>query len=168
MRLCCEAGIIAGIPACAIACMRYSAAPFLARPVSLGAGTAMAIIPGRITRNGNTILGSAAMSGVRRAAFIESAAIARWTTRKSVHQYPNDSTNPRPITSPNHSTPMGFAAGLPMWRHDSVIAPGSKPRDTASCARRADRPDQPPTSFIPMITSGTNPATMRKNWRTSL
>ena len=39
-----------------------------------------------MTRNGNSIFGKAAMSGVRRAAVIESAAIARCTTRKSVHQ----------------------------------------------------------------------------------
>ena len=32
------------------------------------------------------ILGTAAISGVRRAAVIESAAMARCTTRKSVHQ----------------------------------------------------------------------------------
>ena len=43
-------------------------------------------MPGTITRNGNNIFGTAAMSGVRRAAFIDSAAIARCTTRKSVHQ----------------------------------------------------------------------------------
>jgi len=71
-------------------------------------------MPGRITRNGKHILGSAAMSGVRRAAVIEFAAMARCTTRKSVHQYPNDSTKPRPMTSPNHSTPTGFADAFPM------------------------------------------------------
>ena len=48
--------------------------------------SAMAIMPGRMTRNGNSIFGNAAMSGVRRAAFMSSAAIARCTTRKSVHQ----------------------------------------------------------------------------------
>ena len=67
-------------------------------------------MPGTITRNGNSILGTAAMSGVRRAAVMEFAAMARCTTRKSVHQYPNDRTKPRPITSPNHSTPTGLAA----------------------------------------------------------
>ena len=46
----------------------------------------MAIRPGRMTRNGKNIFGTAAISGVRRAAVIESAAMARWTTRKSVHQ----------------------------------------------------------------------------------
>src|SRR2546423_15605140 len=66
--------------------------------------TTSASMPGRITRNGNSIFGNAAMSGVRRAAVIEFAAMAPWTTRKSVHQYPNDSPNPRPITMPNHST----------------------------------------------------------------
>src|SRR5882724_12148941 len=53
-------------------------------------GRAIAISPGRITRNGKNILGIAAISGVRRAALMESAAMARCTTRKSVHQYPND------------------------------------------------------------------------------
>src|SRR5881392_557090 len=43
-------------------------------------------MPGRITRNGNSIFGNAAMRGVRRAAVIEFAAMARCTTRKSVHQ----------------------------------------------------------------------------------
>ena len=42
--------------------------------------SASAIIPGRITRKGKSIFGTAAISGVRRAAVIESAAIARWTT----------------------------------------------------------------------------------------
>ena len=48
--------------------------------------TTSASIPGTMTRNGNSIFGTAAMSGVRRAAVIEFAAMARWTTRKSVHQ----------------------------------------------------------------------------------
>ena len=48
--------------------------------------TEIAIIPGRMTRNGNSIFGNAAMRGVRRAEFIDSAAMARCTTRKSVHQ----------------------------------------------------------------------------------
>ena len=43
-------------------------------------------MPGRITRNGKKTFGIAAMSGVRRAAAMFSEAIARWTTRKSVHQ----------------------------------------------------------------------------------
>ena len=43
-------------------------------------------MPGRMTRNGKNIFGIAAISGVRCAAFIDLAAIARWTTRKSVHQ----------------------------------------------------------------------------------
>src|SRR5205814_838340 len=76
--------------------------------------TTNASIPGRITRNGNSNLGSAAMSGVRRAAVIEFAAMARCITRKSVHQYPNDSTNPSPITRPNHSTPTGLVDACPM------------------------------------------------------
>ena len=37
----------------------------------------MAMSPGKMTRKGKSILGTAAMSGVRRAAFIESAAMAR-------------------------------------------------------------------------------------------
>src|SRR5690242_309179 len=50
------------------------------------AGVAMAISPGRMTRNGKNILGMAAMSGTRRADSSEFAAIAVWMTRKSVHQ----------------------------------------------------------------------------------
>ena len=49
-------------------------------------GSDIAINPGKMTRNGNNIFGNAAMSGVRRAALMESAAMARCTTRKSVHQ----------------------------------------------------------------------------------
>ena len=48
--------------------------------------SAMAIMPGRMTRAGKSILGRAAISGVRRAARHRSAAMARCTTRKSVHQ----------------------------------------------------------------------------------
>src|SRR3989441_6724362 len=80
----------------------------------LDALTTRASMPGRITRNGKHILGSAAMSGVRRAGGIEVAAMARCTTRKAVHQYPNDSTKPTPLTSPNHSPPTGVADALPM------------------------------------------------------
>ena len=43
-------------------------------------------VSGTITRKGNSIFGTAAISGVRRADDMESAAIARWITRKSVHQ----------------------------------------------------------------------------------
>jgi len=46
----------------------------------------MAIMPGRMTNAGKSIFGTAAMSGVRRAADIDCAAMARWMTRKSVHQ----------------------------------------------------------------------------------
>src|SRR2546426_8641007 len=60
-------------------------------------------MPGTITINGIIILGKAAINGVRRAADIDSAAMARCTTRKTVHQYPNESTNPSPATRPNTS-----------------------------------------------------------------
>ena len=43
-------------------------------------------MPGTITMNGIIILGNAAITGVRRAADIELAAMARCITRKSVHQ----------------------------------------------------------------------------------
>jgi hypothetical protein len=49
-------------------------------------GTAIATSPGKITSSGKNILGIAAIKGVRRAEAIESAAMARCTTRKSVHQ----------------------------------------------------------------------------------
>ena len=51
-----------------------------------GVGNAMASRPGRITRNGNSIFGTAAISGTRRAESIFFEAIAVWITRKSVHQ----------------------------------------------------------------------------------
>src|ERR1051325_11575791 len=92
----------------------------------------MAIIPGRITRAGNSILGNAGRSGVRRAATIESAAIARWTTRKSVHQYPNESTKPRPIARPNHSTPIGLAPEEFRCRHEDDHAPAEYPAFVAT------------------------------------
>src|SRR5260370_39057783 len=83
-------------------------------------GSAMAINPGRITRNGKSILGTAAMSGVRRAEAMEFAAMARCTTRKSVHQYPNERTKPSPIVRPNHSTPRRFVCGLLMPTHEGI------------------------------------------------
>src|ERR1043166_5040972 len=130
--------------------------------------SAIAIMPGRITKNGNNIFGTAAISGVRRAADIDLAAIARCTTRKSVHQYPNDRTNPRPIASPNHSTPIGFDEGEPMNFQDSLHAPDAKPFAVATVASRTCSPDQPPTSINPRNTSGANPKTIRKNCSTSL
>ena len=69
---------------------RLKAAAVQIAPDLFGSGTvdgnATAMMPGTITRNGKNIFGTAAMSGVRRAALIDSAAIARCTTRKSVHQ----------------------------------------------------------------------------------
>src|SRR5271165_1359928 len=73
--------------------------------------SATAIIPGTITSTGKIIFGTAAIKGVRRAALMFLAAIARCTTRKFVHQYPKESTNPRPKTMANQSTPMGLAEG---------------------------------------------------------
>ena len=64
--------------------------------------------------NGSNILGNVPMIGVRRASDIDRAAMARCTTRKFVHQYPKESTNPRPATIPKISTPMGFWLALPM------------------------------------------------------
>ena len=48
--------------------------------------TLTAISPGRMTRNGKNIFGSAAIMGTLRADSSDSAAMARWMTRKSVHQ----------------------------------------------------------------------------------
>ena len=48
--------------------------------------SAIAATPGRMTMNGMNIFGKAATSGVLRAADMLFAAIARWITRKSVHQ----------------------------------------------------------------------------------
>ena len=47
---------------------------------------ATAIMPGTMTRNGKYIYGTAATSGVLRAAVMFFDAIARCTTRKLVHQ----------------------------------------------------------------------------------
>jgi len=66
-----------------VSCFRVAQDAASAPPVPFAT---TATIPGKITRNGNSILGSAPMSGVRRAALIELAAMARCTTRKSVHQ----------------------------------------------------------------------------------
>ena len=130
--------------------------------------SAIAIIPGRITRAGNSIFGIAASRGVRRAAAIESAAMARWTTRKSVHQYPNDSTKPSPITMPNHSTPMGLALAAFRWCHESDQAPAAYPAFVATVSSLAVSPAQPPMSLSPRSTNGRKPMTMRKNCSTSL
>src|SRR4029077_3320984 len=85
-------------------------------------GRAIAINPGRITRKGKSILGKAAINGVHRAEFIELAAMARWMTRKSIHQYPNDSTKPSPMLRPNHSTPRRLVCALPIPSHEWVYA----------------------------------------------
>ena len=62
--------------------------PFTLRStvVVWGVGRPMASRPGRITRKGKKILGTAAMSGTRRADSIFFEAMAVWITRKSVHQ----------------------------------------------------------------------------------
>src|SRR5678816_4766986 len=83
-------------------------------------GRAIAINPGRMTRTGKSILGKAAINGVHRAEFMEFAAMARWITRKSVHQYPNESTKPSPMVRPNHSTPRRLVCGLVMPSHECV------------------------------------------------
>src|ERR1019366_24220 len=70
-----------------------------------------AIMPGRITRAGKSIFGTAAINGVRRAALMLRAAMARCTTRKLVHQYPKERTNPSPNTIANQSTPIVLWVG---------------------------------------------------------
>ena len=63
-------------------------APFTVRTtvVVCGVGSPIARIPGTITRNGNSIFGTAAISGTLRADSMFFEAIAVWITRKSVHQ----------------------------------------------------------------------------------
>jgi hypothetical protein len=126
--------------------------------VTCGVVAPIASKPGKITRNGKNILGMAAISGTRRAFSCESVAIAVWITRKSVHQYPNDSTNPSPIASPNHSTPKRVGIGMFHPLPGMHIALGSE----------ALSPLHPPTFFRPISTSGKNPAMIRKNCNTSL
>src|SRR3979490_1359899 len=48
--------------------------------------TLTAMRPGMMTRKGKNILGMAAIRGTLRAETSEPAAMARWMTRKSVHQ----------------------------------------------------------------------------------
>ena len=115
-------------------------------------------MPGTMTMNGITIFGNAAISGVRRAADIESAAMARWITRKSVHQYPKDNTNPSPAIRLNASTPIGFSEVLAVYRQVWVITAG----------RRAAMAFQPPILSTARIESGAKPRTIRKNCKTSL
>src|SRR5678815_1524563 len=73
-----------------------------------------AMIPGTMIRNGINIFGIAPMSGVLRAAVVDSAAMALCTIKKLVHQYPNERTNPRPAKIPYHFTPIGFAFAAPV------------------------------------------------------
>ncbi len=136
-----------------------------------------ASIPGTITRAGSSIFGTAAMSGVRRAAPMFFAAIARWTTRKLVHQYPKDSTKPRPNTIEKMSTPIGLAEGPPrsgvhaldqasgakVWSLSPIFA--GAVATVASCS--FSRP-QPPTSLRPSQTTGAKPRTIMKNCSTSV
>src|SRR5512135_2677046 len=77
--------------------------------------TATATSPGITTRIGMRIFGNAARIGVVRAAVRFFEASARWTTRKSVVQYPNDNTKPRPITTPTQLTPSGLSAEFPRF-----------------------------------------------------
>ena len=111
-----------------------------------------------MTMKGIIILGSAAMTGVRREADMELAAIARWITRKSVHQYPNDITNPRPATSPKTSIPMGLSEVCTTYFQLWVITAGM----------REAMPCHPPAFITAMMASGEKPMTIRKNCSTSL
>src|SRR5258708_11791180 len=115
-------------------------------------------MPGRITTNGMNILGNAAIRGVRRAADMELAAMARCTTRKFVHQYPNESVNPSPTIRLNASTPIGFEDGLPRLLHRWVYF----------WSMRETIPAQPPAFCVARIASGAKPRTIRKNCSTSL
>src|SRR5687768_18385633 len=99
---------------------------------------------------------------------MDSAAMARWTTRKSVHQYPNDSTKPRPMARPNHSTPIGLDAAESMWRQELDQAPSGYPAVVATVLSLATSPFHPPTSLSPSRSEERNPSTIRKNWSTSL
>ena len=62
------------------------------------------------------------------------------------------------MATPNALTPMGFVEALP-----SPIQAWVKPGGTVRTM-----PDQPPASRRPRYTSGAKPATIRKNWSTSL
>ena len=141
--------------------------PALIRAISVT--STAAIMPGRIVMNGTNIFGNAPMIGVRRAAEIESEAIARCTSTKLVVQYPNDSTKPRPNTMPTtessgESNPESSCPGQELsWS----VAEG-EPFFAASSVIRSLSPPQPPTRFSPSRASGSSAATITKNCSTSL
>ena len=132
--------------------------------------TAPAIIPGTTTTNGMNIFGNDAMIGARRAAEIESEAIARCTSTKLVVQYPKESTKPRPNTIPitDHtglSNPLSAWPGhVVSWSFTDAV---TDPSDVVSITLSFN-PLQPPTLMRPKIVNGTSAARMTKNCSTSL
>ncbi len=64
--------------------------------------------PPMMTINGIAILKKEAIIGVIRAERRSFAEKARWTTRKSVVQYPKDKTKPSPRTMPPQVTNIPF------------------------------------------------------------
>ena len=112
--------------------------------------SAIAIMPGRMTRNGNSIFGNAAMSGVRRAADIEFGrhrALHDQEVGAPVAERQHEARGPSPCRTTRR--PSGSSAALPMCAQECVQAPG------AIAARRRHRreprrqPAQPPTSLQP-------------------
>ena len=110
------------------------------------------------------IFGNEPMIDVRRAAERSLADNARWTSAKFVVQYPKDSTNPRPKMMPIQS-PNGLV-GCPTCVPAQVASalPCSGPVWLTVCFR----PLQPCILTSPTTTTGTSPATITKNCRTSL
>ena len=91
------------------------------------------------------------------------AARTRWTTRKSVVQYPIEIIAPRPNTIPVQCMPIGLSSKRPRVLHKCVkFWPGK------FCWMRATMPLQPWVSIKPRIGISSAPNQMRKNCNTSL
>src|SRR5579863_2627772 len=116
-----------------------------------------------MTMSGTAILKNEPITGAILAARTFLAEMTRCTTRKSVVQYPMESTAPRPKTIPTHWTPIGLSAKWAIGRHMWVKSWLGK-----FWWMRATTPDQPPDSVSPRIGMSNAPNQMRKNCTTSL
>ena len=69
-----------------------------------------------MTMSGTIILNAAPMMGASLAERRSFAEMTRWTTRKSVVQYPIEITAPRPKTMPTQLMPIGLS-----WKWPRVL-----------------------------------------------
>ena len=123
-------------------------------------------MPGTITMNGMIILGSAAISGVRRAADIEfgrHGALHHQEVRAPVAERQHEA---EPHHQPEDLDAHGVLAVCPMYFQLCVItcryAAGQRH------GRSRAIPLQPPAFITAMMASGAKPITIRKNCSTSL